>query len=370
MKVLLCEKSLEGHRKRYLECIIKNSRSGYDFFVYAPDNPGVSEDKYFRYSNGNVREVKEYFIWVRYIREIVSANDIDIVHILDGDSIMRYFGIGLHGNRASSLFTYHHFFRGKVRSISYRTMLCGKNACVVHTPGIRNLLKSYAGDAVYECTYPVFDYNIIEKMDVDSCKKSYGLDYNKPVFGIIGGLSTYKNIQNVLGALANCKEDFQVLICGRIIDVSKETIETLVEPYKEHVVMNIKKLTDQEYLQALVACDIICCIYTSDFDGASGPLCDGVCARKMILGCKHGSIHDVVINNHLGYTAQWDNLDDIEQAIDKAISQYRYFYYDEIAEKYRAQLLPEEFVQNYYRIYNAVAKKKTSVGSEKRNRIG
>ena len=94
MKVLLSERTLDGHRKTYMEWLAQIR--GIEFYVLAPENPGIDGVRFTEMRQaGGLKSLKAYLKWVRQMREIVRRNQVDVVHILDGDSIMRWFGIGL-----------------------------------------------------------------------------------------------------------------------------------------------------------------------------------------------------------------------------------------------------------------------------------
>ena len=74
MKVLLCERSFEGHRKIYLEQLTKIL--GIEFYVYAPQNIGVKEGQYFKFERlENLKSAKRYILWINCIKEIVKHYD-------------------------------------------------------------------------------------------------------------------------------------------------------------------------------------------------------------------------------------------------------------------------------------------------------
>ncbi len=358
MKVLLCERNLGGHRKVYLKWL--SQIEGLEFYSYAPENTGFPEDRYFPFPAGSdLRSYKEYISWVGQIRRIVKQNGIDVVHILDGDSLMRYFGYGLHmpgGCRV--VITYHNFYSGLARRISYRLMNSGRNnSCVVHTGTLKRQMESAGLKQVAHCEYPAFEFYTMAGTDPAECKRSLGLCEDIPVIGIVGGLNKYKNILPFLRILGRCGKDFQLLICGKPSEVTGQEIEEAVAPYREKVHLLLRLLTDDEYRVAIAACDIIYSIYRRDFQGASGPLTDGVCCGKMILSSDHGSLGEITADHMLGITADVTDEGDIlaktESALDGALS----FRYGEKAEAYRNSLKPEAFMETYKQIY--LGKKKT-----------
>lgn len=352
MKVLLSERNFKGHRRTYMECI--SEIPGIEFYILAPEKMGAENDHYIRCSPmEDVKSFREYRSWVNQMKDIVAQKGIDIVHILDGDSIMRWFGWGLTFPKAKqTVITYHHFFSGYMRLISYRRMCKDENKiCVAHTVSVEQSLKNYGIKNVVRCEYPAFSFNSISSKESVVCKMKYGLPINTPTIGIVGGMSTYKNIIPFLETMRDCKRDFHILICGKESGITENQIKNAIKPYADKVTLILRQLSDEEYMDAIVASDIIFCIYGHEFDGASGPLTDGVCAKKMILSCKHGSLGEIVSQNLLGITAECsDRLEMLEQT-ELALARVRDFRYGEMAKKYRKGLNPHVFQNIYRNIY-------------------
>lgn len=147
------------------------------------------------------------------------------------------------------------------------------------------------------------------------------------------------------------KTDFRLLICGKLQDITEKELLGAIEGYKDKVVLLLRKLTDEEYNEAIAASDIIYNIYGTEFDGASGPLTDGVCAGKMILASSHGSLGQIVRENHLGITCNCTDDEEVLKATVRAIDSVKSFSYDETANSYRNNLKPERFQFDYKKIY-------------------
>lgn len=351
-KVLLCERTMSGHRRGYLEGL--TSIPGVEFFCFAPENIGLDQAHFYECTEPQRRRsAAGYLRWVAQIRRIAKQNRIDVVHIADGDSIMRYFGLGLHGIE-NVVITYHHFFPGLARKISYCTMNLGrKRVSVAHTQTMQQALEKAGIRDVRLCEYPAFSFDRLEGLDGQECRARFGLPKDVPVIGIIGGMTSYKNIPEYLKILRDCKEDFHILICGMPGEISEESIREAIAPYADRVTALFRRLTDEEYEAAILASDIIYCLYNHDFDGASGPLTDGVCAQKMILSCAHGSLGNIVTQNHLGLTAECTDEEQVLEQTERAMRGMAAFCYDKTAENYRASLMPENFRAKYRAVYES-----------------
>lgn len=352
MKILLTDRTMNGHRKIYMKCLSKIPKA--EFYVLAPENIGVDASHFTKYRmSGKLKSARSYISWIRQIKRIVRENGVDVVHILDGDSVMRWFGAGFGSIGAPKLvITYHHFFAGKARKLSYRLMCGGKSRmCVAHTESVKKALQACGVNNITRCEYPAFDFADIADCDSVAAKKKMGVFPGTPVIGIIGGMSSYKNIIPFLETLQRCSSDFHLLICGRTGEVSEEEIRKATKSYQDRVTLKLKYLSKEEYEEAVVASDIIYCIYNHEFDGASGPLTDGVCAKKMILSCSHGSLGEIVRKYKLGVTAKCDDREDILRQTEQALKTAGNFQYSDIALKYRESLKPVLFQETYKRIY-------------------
>ena len=352
-RVLLCERSLSGHRKQYLSWLA--SISGVEIFVCAPENIGVDAAHFVLLQPDEIgKNLRAYYLWVRKLRSIVRKFNIDVVHILDGDSIMRYFGWGFSGFGAERIIiTYHHFFEGFARKISYRMMNWSKGALsVVHTENVKEELAKAGVKRVAVCQYPAFDFESLAQRNPIECRRYFDLPQEVPVIGIVGGMSRYKNIIPFLQAMKGCKQPFHILICGAANDITEEEIRTASATYAQNVTTIVRHLSEEEYKNAIVASDIIYCIYGHEFNGASGPLTDGVCAEKMILACRHGSLGRIVECKHLGYIAECDNPEEIVSETENALRSAQEFRYNEEALAYRNELRPKHFCVKYKELYS------------------
>ncbi|MBQ9902661.1 MAG: glycosyltransferase [Clostridia bacterium] len=352
MKVLLCERNFSGHRRIYLKWLSKTD--GIEFFSFAPENTGFREDHFHPFITGSsLKSFKGYLSWIRQIRRIVKRDKIDVVHILDGDSLMRWFGCGLHSLGCDRVIvTYHNFYPGTARRISYRLMNLGRgHTCVVHSETLRQQMTAAGIKNAAHCEYPAFEFDAFAGLNSAQCKADLQMRADVPVIGIIGGISCYKNIIPFLHILQKTETDFQLLMLGRLTDITEQEITEATEPYKQKVRCMLRPLTDEEYKSGIAASDVIYCIYRRDFNGASGPLTDGVCCRKMILSSDHGTLGNITQQNHLGFTADVTDEKDILKNTEAALRQALSFKYDETAELYRDLLRPAHFLETYKKIY-------------------
>lgn len=349
MKVLICEKSFKGHRKNYFEYL--SSIDGIEIFGYGPENIGLDKGHFFKYDGKNNKyNIVLYLKWIGNIRKIVKEYNIELVHILDADTIMYFCGIGFSTIPAKILLTYHHFYDVYYKKMTYHFML-RRAWGVVHTDRIKEEFEEIGINKIYVCNYPAFCYDILQKYNVASEKRRWNIDLSIPTIGIIGALNDYKNINEFLSIIRGSEKQFQVFIFGGICQIDEKELRHNISMLADKAVTYIKRPNDEEYLSAIVASDIIFCIYNKSFDGASGPLTDGVCTNKMILSCNHGSLGKIVSEHHLGYCADSENRLDILNKTEMAVEHLSSFSYDDTANAYKERLMPYHFRETYRHIY-------------------
>lgn len=353
-KVLLCDWSLDGHRKAYMKELAKIETV--EIFCCAPENIGVKEDHFFACEHVvRVKDFKLYRIWINEIAKIVDSYSIDIVHFLDGDSIRRFFGSYFTRIHARLFITYHHYFSGIACALAYKLMLrTNTTICITHTENMKvDFVYDHcvSQDRVKIIRYPSFDYSDISSLERDQCRKYFGITDNAPVIGIIGGICSYKNILRFLATMQKCNAPYRLLICGRCSDISEKQVYDLILPYKEKVSLILRLLSKKEYQMAIKACDIIYSIYNSDFDGASGPLTDAISIGKLVISTQKGSLGQIVEENHLGYTCNPDDNYSILECANKALLEIKSFSYDQVAMNYQKSLSIERFQQSYSHLY-------------------
>lgn len=349
VKVLYVDIETGGHHQSYLKALIEIS--GKENILVLPErieNLNVKQYVFQRTDFFNKR-LPEYFRWTREIRQIIKEEKPDVIHFLYGDVFYKYFGFGLEGlkKRYKIVNTIHALKRGKIGIVSLKRIMRWSNVGVVHTDAIYNKVKSVGILNVVHVEYPHFssEYKIDEVM----AREYYGLSMDSFVLGCIGGTRYDKGLDILLKALQNVTGNFELLIAGAEDAIKRDKIECLANTYIDRVKLHLKYLSDEEFDMAIQAVDAIVLPYRKDFNGASGPLGEGVAKKKVIIGSNHGSLGDIIEKNHLGYTFDSENEDELACAIMKAYN--KRFVYDKKAISYAASLSVNEFKDQYRKIY-------------------
>lgn len=340
MKVLYIEDSIEGHHVPYLKALIstKNHKS----IVITPYFNQEIDCKQIVYKRMDFSKKNfiEYCLWIIYIKRIAKQEKIDIIHFLDGDSIMRYFGFGFSIlDKYRIVITFHHYFEGKLRQFSYKRMCHGNRVCVVHTDEVKRKLEAYNITNINLVEYPAF--GTVEKRTKDA---------NLPkVVGALGGTRYDKGLDILLKALQKVNCDFQLIIAGQEYDFGEDDIKELIEKYRNRVTIKLKFLTQKEFDKYINSADIIVLPYRKIFDGASGLLTEGAFREKRIIGPSHGSLYKLITEWHLGDVFESENIESLSKTIEYALTTD--FIYDEVAKEYVNRIGVETFRKRYLQIY-------------------
>lgn len=342
MKVLYVENLIMGHHFPYLQAL--SSSKEYESAVIIPTKAeGLSAKQYvFSKMDYHTKKISDYLECMHFIAKVAQEEQADIVHFLDGDKIMRYFGLGMGAiaRKHRVVITYHHFFPGTVRKISYQLMSRSRFP-VVHTTEIQEAFHHYGLGHVTHIEYPSF-------LALPKAEKKNDV----PVIGMFGGTRYDKGLDILLAALAKVQSPFRLVVAGRAVDFTEKLIKEMSVSFIERLTLDLRFLTEEELASYWNMTDLVVLPYRAIFDGASGQLTEGVCRELPVIGPSHGSLGSIISKNHLGYTYRTEDVDDLAEKIEKVLADG--FSYDDVAQAYKRQMSPERFCDDYLRLYRSV----------------
>lgn len=350
MKVLYVDIETGGHHQTYLKALM--DIHGKENVLVLPEKiEGINAKQYvFRKTDFFNKKLPDYYKWIKEVKGIIKTEKPDVIHFLYGDVFYKYFGLGLEGlkKKYKVINTIHALKKGKIGIVSLKRIMHLTSIGVVHTDAIFNEVKDAGIENIVHIEYPHFStgYDI----DKTRARKYYGLSENTFVLGCIGGTRYDKGLDILLKALQSVTGDFELLVAGAEDAIKCEEIEELARAYRGRVKLHLNFLTDEEFEMAIQAVDAIVLPYRKTFNGASGPLGEGVAKGKMIIAANHGSLGDIVEKNHLGYTFESENIEALRKILNMAL-QRRIFKYDTIALTYMNKISMSAFQKEYSEIY-------------------
>lgn len=342
MKILFVDDMLWGHHVPYLKALADSNF--YESIVLIPEKvPGLaSEQIVYEKLSFDTKKVLDYIECMRFIENQAQEKKVDIIHFLNGDKIMRYFGFGM-GRLSRNwevVITFHHFFSGLLRKVSYQLMSAHRMV-VVHTDCFYTKMKHYHICNVNQIEYPSFLGK--EKLNIEHSKI--------PMIGMYGATRYEKGLDILLEALKKVKADFRLRIAGMEGDFPQPEIEKMCASFKDKVFLDMRFLTEEELENYWNHTDLVVLPYRINFDGASGQLTEGVSRGLPIIGPNHGSLGNIIQKNHLGKVFQTENADDLAKVIEEILESG--FSYDNVAREYQKHMSPDRFCEEYYVLYGS-----------------
>lgn len=346
--VLFVENRLDGHHISYLSSLTNMNREEFHPILLAPENKelqnwcGIFNVEY------EIMVREEYLSVLLQVREIQRKWSINIVHFVYADAYFRFAGIGLWSLGAVKIvMTFHQFRRSKLRDIVRKAIFKKIDVGVVHTIILHDLVMGEGTKNVHQINYPCFMKKI--PLTTMQAREYLGVKTCYPVLLSLGGTRYDKGIDILLNALEQVKEPFFLIIAGVESTFTSEYIKQHSVRFENNTLLKLRYLSEKEVSLFVLASDWIVLPYRKQFDGASGPLGEGVVYGKGIIGPSHGSLGEIISNNHLGYVFEAENTAHLADTITKALK--KPFMIDDNYKYYQSLLDVRIFQQNYMKLY-------------------
>ena len=350
IKIIFVDIATDGHHLTYVKSLVDNCGENEPVMIMPEKVDGMACRQYEYKTRGFQKNIFFFLRWIYEIYSIVKSENPDIVHFLYGDMFYRFFGLGLCKFRKyKTVATFHLLREGTVYNLSMKMISSKVDSCVVHSEYIKNSLVEAGIDNVVHIEYPVFNSVRLEKK---KAREYFGLPEEAVVLGCIGGTRYDKGLDVLLEALNFVEEPYYLLIAGQEEYFKEDFIKEKSKGYKEQVKYVLKFLTDEELTNAMNAIDVVVLPYRRWFNGASGPLGEGVSLGKCVIGPNHGNLCDTITKNHLGFTFETENTEMLAKTIKNYLNGE--FLQDDIYKKYQASLRVSDFILNYKSLYESI----------------
>ncbi|MGN1234529.1 MAG: glycosyltransferase family 4 protein [Christensenellaceae bacterium] len=334
MKVLLIDNVTDGHHLVYANAL--KASSAYEAKLVLPD---ASADLIIGKHDLSGLHIGEYLAFVKEIRAIVRAERPDVVHFLNANVLVNYCGLGLGWLKGyKAVFTHHLHFTGKLKTIGLKR-LARLGTAVVHTSVLEQAFAAYGGP-VRHIEYPDFLFEEVEERPKG--RKLLAL-----------GQTRYdKGADLLIEALKGVDIEYSLLIAGAPVDFTEADLRERAKELGEKASFDLRYLPEETMKRYLKEADVIVLPYRKVFDGASGPLTEGVGYRKLIVAPDFGSLGEIVRSRHIGYTFTCEDVGSLRDVLIRSLTEP--FVYDETALAYRQFLSPERFRREYAELYEAL----------------
>ena len=349
MKVLFINMTLDGHHLDYIKALCDIKEIEPVVIVNAASTAIPARQIVLSECVFGSMVLREHLKWIGKVKKIIRDERPDIVHFVWGDSFYRFLGIGFRTicKKYKAVITFHQIRKSRLHRLSLRIYSKLFDRIIVHTASLKSYLNSLGIENCIHIEYPNFrketPYSRIY------AQEKLGFSSTKSVLLCLGGTRKDKGLDILLEALKRVSEPFFLLVAGTELSIKRVTIEELSKNYAESTCVILRYLSVEEVNLCLNAADIVVLPYRKTFDGASGPLAEGVGLGKCIVGADHGSLGAIIRDNHLGYVFESENIEALAQTLNQALQEN--FVYDSQAEKYKDSLKVESFQNGYSKLY-------------------
>lgn len=354
MRVLYVDISLYGHRIKYIEALCKVKDYATEVQLLLPkyiDSVAVKQHELTcGFWSAGKNGLKYYIAFLKEVRKVVKNECIDCVHFLCGDALYRFFGLGLNRLGAKVVITYHHVVLDLKHRLSLKIIFRNSQLGIVHTQMIADNLIAAGMKNVRYIDYPMMD-QMSQKNCIDA-KKAFGLPQDIPVVGALGGTSYYKGLDILLDALNQINKKCCLFIGGSRADFTEDDIHNRLRNKEVTLVMRLRKLSDEEFADAIQATDIIVLPYRREFDGASGIMISAAFHKKTILGAEHGSMGKLIEKYGLGQVFETENVNDLRRKLELQLN--RVLVPENNTEEFCSLLGVERFISTHKEIYRRI----------------
>lgn len=355
MKIVFIDTSIVGHHMPYISALAGMELDAVAILpTIVPELPITQHE--LKFPDGPKRKLLDFLKWEQSAKKIIDKEKPDIVHFLMGDDFYRFFGTGLRQfSKYKTVITLHWMRSGIAGKTSTKCIARATDMVVVHSEYIKEKISSYSIRNVEHIEYPQFGTTFYSS---DYAKKYWKLKQGMPVIVCIGNTRQDKGLDILLEALNDVKKPFQLFVAGKEAHFTESFIKEKTSRYKKEVMLYLNYLTDDEVALAVSAADIVALPYRKKFDGASGPLGDGVVHGKMIVGSNHGNLGDTIEKNHLGYTFETENTNSLSKVLDRALGEVMVGWNpDQVYLNYQKGLSLEKFKMHYRCLYDKIMQK-------------
>lgn len=354
MKILAIDTALDGHHGAYLRGITNVKDA--EFVLALPRDPGEFLDRkvivYHPMDFGKKR-LGAYVRWMREIRRLAKQEQPDVIHWLNGDHFYKYFGLGLSRfHRWPMVVTLHWVRPGRLQRMSLRAFCSKADRVVVHSEYLLKELRQLGISNGVHIEYPQF--RAMREISRQEARQYWHIPSDAPVLLALGNTRFDKGLDLLLDALHRVHAAFRLLIAGKPDAFDQAFMDAHTQGYADRVHTALRYLTDDEIQLAVAAADVVVLPYRFSFNGASGPLGEGVCRDACIIGAGHGNLGDTIRTHHLGYTFETENPEDLARVLTRALASP--FAPDETYRRYKASLDPALFAAQYQKIYEEQTK--------------
>ncbi|MGL4861559.1 MAG: glycosyltransferase [Cetobacterium sp.] len=342
MKIKLCEIQETGHRKIYLETLLKIKKTEKKIIKI---NICSNIKKIINYLKDRIRLYDSFF---------QNIEKKDSIHFLNLDMFITV--PFLKKQQVNIIGTLHFIPSNKIKLFLLKNFSRKINLIIVHSDILKEKLMKIGIKNVEVVNYPSFyDYSFI--VSKEHLIKKFKLE-NKIILTALGGTRDDKGLDILLKSFEylddKLKEKIVLNIAGKEETFKKDFIAQKSKENKINIRGKYGFLTDEEFMENVLLTDIMVLPYRKKFGGNSGPMTEAIVNKIPCIAPKGLNIGDLTEKYNLGLTFECENPKSLAETIEKMIlnKEKKEFF----TSNYHKKLTVENFLRSYEEIYSKLGK--------------
>lgn len=293
------------------------------------------------------RQIKDYFDFVNKIKSIPKES---IIHFLYGDCYYAFSWLYFFSKKRKIIVTMHSCPEGRLRRVLLKIFCKKISLIIVHSEYTKNQYQSLGIENIECVDYPSFyDYSNIESKK--QIRERYKVPENKIIISALGGTRYDKGLDILLESFQyidkDVKERILLNIAGREEFFKEKFIKEKQEKHKISCMLNLKGLSDKEFMENVLMSDFLVFPYRKIMTGNSGPMTEAIVNSIVCIVSDYGNIGNIAKAKQVGVLFKSESSKDLAEIITKEI-----ILPTKLDFSYKEELSITTFIERHRLIYN------------------
>lgn len=329
-----------GHHIIYLNSLLKIEKT-----------KALQMDVDIRRMKPNILSVFKYYRAIR--KQLKAVPKGNTAHLLYADI---YYKIPFISSallkRNKTIVTIHSCPSGIIKHWLMKNFCKRVSAVVVHSEYIKKQLESLGLTNIHYVDYPSF-YNYSKIPSHEELKKREGLDENDIILSALGGIRSDKGLDILLDAFKYVSEDIKkrvvLNVAGKEEFLTAKQVEDICSQNGIRARLNIRPLTDEEFMENVVLSDYMVMPYRCRMTGNSGPMTEAIVRCIPSIVPKNSNLGYIAEHYHTGITFKKEDSKDLAHVICHVVNS-KYV----CDTRYAKQLEESMFVDKHKKLYSSI----------------
>lgn len=298
-----------------------------------------------------IRMIFKYYIALREQLECVPKGN--SAHLLYGDLYYKIpFVCSKLLKRNKILVTMHTFPNGKLKHFLLKNFCKRVERVIVHSEHIKRGMNAIGIKNVTHIDYPSF-YNYAELPSKNELRFQLNIPQDKIIFSALGGIRNDKGLDILLEAFRYMSQEIKARIilnvAGKPGFLGLHDIEALCNRYNIHSRLDIRPLTEKEFMENVIISDYMVMPYRKNMTGNSGPMTEAIVNKIPCIVPMSSNLGAIARQHNIGVCFKQEDPKDLAATIEKVLQTPHTFDFS-----YSQKLKESSFIENHKQLYRSL----------------